>query len=81
MKERKNGKLQITPLKFEGVQILYPNVLEFAFYFLKFGMFRFSPLRFRTWILPSKFWKCLDFTSPNSKNLESKIQNFPNFRK
>ena len=80
MKERNMGKLQITPLKFEGVQILHPNVLKFEFYFLKFGVFRFSPWYFRTWILLSKVWKYLDFTSLNSETLGSKIQTLPNFK-
>ena len=30
------GKLQITPLKFECVWILHPEVSEFGFYTLKF---------------------------------------------
>ena len=35
------GKLQITSLEFGSVQILYPEILEFEFYLLKFGVFRF----------------------------------------
>ena len=34
--EKKKGKLQITPLKFEGVWILYPEISKFRFYLLKF---------------------------------------------
>ena len=34
---KKQGKLQITPLKFEGVWILHLKVSEFRFFSLKFG--------------------------------------------
>ena len=34
----------------------------------------FTPLRFKFWILPSKVWRCLDFTPLNSKILRCKIQ-------
>ena len=63
------GKLQITPLKFGGVQIynmksknvwiLHPDISEFGFYPLKFGS--------------------LNFTSPNSKTLGCKLQKPSNF--
>ena len=33
----KDGKLQITPLKYGGNWILYPEISEFEFYPLKFG--------------------------------------------
>ena len=36
MEKKKQGKLQITPLKFEGVWILHPEISKFGFYFLKF---------------------------------------------
>ena len=38
---------------FEGVWILYPDVLEFRFYLLNY---------WGVWILLLKVWGCLDFT-------------------
>ena len=50
----KNGKLQIIPLMFKSLWILYLDVLEFRFY----------PLKYRgVWILLLKVLGCLDFTS------------------
>ena len=34
---KKKGRLQIKPLKFEGIWILQPEVSTFGFYLLKFG--------------------------------------------
>ena len=36
---REKGKLQIAPLKFSGDWILHPEISEFGFYPLKFGVF------------------------------------------
>ena len=41
------GKLQITPLNFGCVWILYLEISEFGFYPLKFGMFGFYTLTFQ----------------------------------
>ena len=41
------GKLQITPLKFESDWILHLKVSEFGFYPLKFGVFGFYTLTFQ----------------------------------
>ena len=51
---KKEGKLHITPLKFRGDWILHPEVLEFRFYPLKFGVFGFYTLTFQN----------LNFTPP-----------------
>ena len=52
-KKKKKGKLQIIPLKFKSVWILYFEISEFGFYPLKFEVFRFYTLTFQN----------LDFTS------------------
>jgi len=49
------GKLQITPLKFRGVRILYLKVSEFEFFPLKFEIIWILHCHFRIWILPHKF--------------------------
>jgi len=46
-KEKKISKIQITPLKFGGDWILHPEVSEFEFYPLKFGVFGFYILMFQ----------------------------------
>ena len=72
-------KLQITHLKFRDIWILYPELSEFGFYLLKFGVFGFYTQRCKIWILLPKVWKYLDFTLINSETLGYKIQILLNF--
>ena len=70
---KKQGKLQITPLKFESDWILHPIVSKYGFGPLKIGdiwilypnvsKFEFYSIYFRSvWILLPKILECLDFT-------------------
>ena len=40
-------KLQIAPLKFGGIWILYSEISNFEIYPLKFGVFEFYTIRFQ----------------------------------